>query len=57
MRSDAVRAISWILAAIVSLALWILLFALAGWAGCYVLGGVGVLLGASLYGSGRDDRP
>lgn len=56
MRSDAVRAISWILAAIVSLALWILLFALAGWAGCYVLGGVGVLLGACLYGNGRD-RP
>lgn len=49
--------IGWILSAIVSLALWILLFALAGYTGLYVLSGMGVLLAASLYGSGRDDRP
>lgn len=46
-----------ILAALVSLALWVLLFALAGYTGLYVLGAIGVLLAASLYGNGRDDRP
>jgi hypothetical protein len=54
--AEVIRAIGWTLAALVSLALWILLFALAGWAGCYALGGIGVLLGACLYGNGRD-RP
>lgn len=57
MGSAVSRVIGWALAALVSLGLWALLFALAGYTGLYVLGGMGVLLAASLYGSGRDDRP